>query len=393
MISIAIVSHGFPEGGIARVTLDLVRYCRRAAPDIHIVILSDRPVGQRELPDDLAGLTVIPASRPVKEAIRLGADILVQCSRVEKDLKEAREKGIRIIYAEHGEPFHERYAIIDRRMGGRRRSPLKRLLWHLFLKKRYADGSRALAMARERSRAAFDSADAFVVLCKTYRRVYENEGYDPSRLHVIPNSEPPVTDPCLQKEASVLWCGRLTDYDKKPARMLRIWAEAEPRLPGYRLDIVGDGPERPRMEALAGELGLQRCHFHGWHKDVGPWYRKADILCLTSQTEAWPLCLTEAQANGVIPIAFDCSGGVAEILAPDGENGFLVTAGDEQAFAQTLVRVAELDDAGKQAIRQSLLRKAASYDPAVSGEKWVRLFRSLMGESAAQASAEGVSTR
>ncbi len=383
MIHVAFVSHGFPEGGIARTTLDLIRYCRKAAPELRFTIFSDRRVLKKDLPRDLLFLTVVPTRHPVKEAIRMGVHILVQCSRLEKDLAKAREAGIRIIYAEHGEPFQERYAIIDRRMGGRRRLLLKRLWWALFLKRRYADGRRALEMATRRTRTAYEQSDAFVVLCEAYREILIDNGIEPERLFVIPNTEPPVKHPCLNKQQRILYCGRLTDYDKKPARLLRIWARAERELPEYWLDIVGDGPERKRLQRLAARLDLRRCRFQGWRKNVAPWYQKADILCLTSQTEAWSLSLTEAQANGVIPIAFACSEGVKEVLSPDGINGFLVPPGDEEAFARTLVKVARMDEAEKQALRENLLRKAATYDVASAGRKWVELFRQLSPESEA----------
>lgn len=392
MIHVAFVSHGFPEGGVARITLDLIRYCRKAAPDIRFTILADRPLKKGDLPRDLAFLPVIATRHPVKEAIRLRTNVLVQCSRMEKDLEKAREVGIRIVYAEHGEPFHERYAIIDRRMGGSKRLLFKRLLWHLFLRRRYADGQRAYRMAVARTRAAFDACDAFVVLCEGYRETFIEAGFDPQRLYVIPNAEPLVPDPNLNKQPRVLYCGRLTDYDKKPERLLRIWAQAEHDLPDYWLDIVGDGPERKRLERMARKMDLRRCRFRLWRKNVEAWYRKAEILCLTSQTEAWGLSLTEAQAHGVIPIAFACSDGVKEVLSPSGVNGFLVPPGDEEAFARTLVEVARLSEDKKQVLRQNLLKKAATYSVSLSGNKWIKLLRELTREDAATASEEAADT-
>ena len=254
------------------------------------------------------------------------------------------------------------------------------------MKKRYADGNLALQMAIRRTREAYDSADAFVVLCEAYRDQLTAYGFEAERLCVIPNAEPPVDNPCLNKQQRVLYCGRLTDYDKKPARLLRIWARAERELPDYWLDIVGDGPERKRLQRLAKKLDLRRCRFQGWRKNVAPWYRKADILCLTSETEAWSLSLTEAQANGVIPIAFACSEGVKEVLSPNGVNGFLVPPGDEDAFVRTLVDTARMPEDKKQALREQLLRKAATYDTAASGDKWIALFRQLCPGSEATAS-------
>ena len=67
-----------------------------------------------------------------------------------------------------------------------------------------------------------------------------------------------------------------------------------------RAILVGDGRDGKMLRELAGELGLERVSFEGMQTDVRPYYAEASVLCLTSETEGWPLTLTEGQANGCI---------------------------------------------------------------------------------------------
>ena len=101
------------------------------------------------------------------------------------------------------------------------------------------------------------------------------------------------------------------------------------------------------------------------------------MLCLTSNYEGWPLCLTEAQANGVVPVAFDCVAGIHEIISPSGENGILVPPFSLKEYARLLIDL--LNDADKlQKMKGNVIRKSMDYAPEVIGEKWLRLFESLL---------------
>jgi glycosyltransferase involved in cell wall biosynthesis len=151
---------------------------------------------------------------------------------------------------------------------------------------------------------------------------------------------------------------------------------AQGLLPDYRLDIVGEGFERKRMEELAVKLGLERYTFHGHHTDVETFYRKADVLCLVSETEGWGLCLTEAQAHGTIPISFDTSAGVRLVLS-DGA-GFIVPQGNLEAFASVLVNVCRLPEKAKKEIRLRCIQKIEEAAQAPTLQKWEKMFRTLL---------------
>jgi glycosyltransferase involved in cell wall biosynthesis len=98
---------------------------------------------------------------------------------------------------------------------------------------------------------------------------------------------------------------------------------------------------------------------------------------MTSETEGWGLALSEAQARGCIGIAFECTEGVAEILKPDGECGFLVTPFDEDVYAETLVRIAYMTEEEQMRIRRNAVNKRLQYTPELIAEKWRLLFDRL----------------
>jgi glycosyltransferase involved in cell wall biosynthesis len=90
--------------------------------------------------------------------------------------------------------------------------------------------------------------------------------------------------------------------EKNISRLLRAFAT----LPSGRLIIVGDGPERPALEALAAELGLaQRVRFVGHHQDTAAFYAQFDIFALSSDTEQMPLSVIEAMASGLPVVSTD----------------------------------------------------------------------------------------
>lgn len=124
--------------------------------------------------------------------------------------------------------------------------------------------------------------------------------------------------------------GRLSP-EKDQATLLR--ALAEPRLAACRLVVVGDGPERQRLEALAAGLGLgARVAFTGALADPLPAIARAALLINPSRYEGFGNVLVEALACGTPVVATDCPFGPHEILG-GGRWGGLVPVGDPAALA------------------------------------------------------------
>ncbi len=103
----------------------------------------------------------------------------------------------------------------------------------------------------------------------------------------------------LPEEACVLaGVGRLDPVKNYPF-MLAVFREVRRRREDALLVIAGDGPERERLRELARELGLEQAvRFLGNRRDVVPVYCAADHFLMTSDSEASPLALLEAQCCG-----------------------------------------------------------------------------------------------
>ena len=113
--------------------------------------------------------------------------------------------------------------------------------------------------------------------------------------------------------------------------------------PHVHLLIASDGPDRPKLEALARELGVApRVRFLGFFDDLPGVLRSADIVALASRADAFGLVLAEAGAFG-LPVVSTLVGGIPEVIAQE-ETGILVPPDDPAALAGALGRLA--DDPG-----------------------------------------------
>lgn len=100
--------------------------------------------------------------------------------------------------------------------------------------------------------------------------------------------------------------------------------------------LVGDGPERARLERLSARLGLtEHIRFVGYRQDVRPYYAAADLFALTSHSEGSPNVLLEAM-DAKVPIVATAVGGVGEMIT-DGEQGLLVRSGDPESIGRGIV--------------------------------------------------------
>ncbi|MDR7521398.1 MAG: glycosyltransferase [Armatimonadota bacterium] len=128
--------------------------------------------------------------------------------------------------------------------------------------------------------------------------------------------------------------GRLTEQ-KDPVTLLEAWR----RVPApHRLVLVGEGPLRPSLEALARQDGLAgRVAMLGARDDVPAILAGADLFVLASRWEGLPLAVLEAMMSG-LPVVATAVDGLPEAVVP-GETGFLVPPQDPEALAGAVGRL------------------------------------------------------
>ena len=113
--------------------------------------------------------------------------------------------------------------------------------------------------------------------------------------------------------------------------------ESLTNLPGWTLVIVGEGPERGRLEALAGRLGVsERVVLAGAqpHDRLATYYSAADILVLASSREGWANVLLEAMACGTPVVASNIPGNPEVVQQPAA--GMVVVENSAACFATTI---------------------------------------------------------
>lgn len=386
MTKVAFIHNIFPAGGAERVTIDIARHlagCR----GYEVYVYATKLV-EELMPEDVQRvltLRTIPSqaiqrrrSRHIEKLLLAdGIDVLVMVGKAIHNLSDIKLRtGVHTIIACHGEPFWQRHIITHRRQKGF----IRRLMWILYNKRRFADGTRAMQMAIRRTADDYALCEAYTVLCEDYKNeIMTTLSINPreEHIHAIENPEYPSQEVCYTKDKEILFCGRLEHWSKRIDRLLRIWSTIQHDLPDWKLTIVGDGPAYKMLRKMADDLKLERVHFEGHRKDVERYYQRASVVCLTSETEGWPLALTEGQAHGCIGVAFGSTMGIRDILSPQGECGFIVPPFDEEAYAETLKHIAHLSREEELQIRTKAVEKRLQYTPSIVAEKWRRLFDML----------------
>ncbi len=237
-------------------------------------------------------------------------------------------------------------------------------------------------------------ADRLVCVCRAFADRHERWGVPASRIVVQHNPVRPFAAPAPEEmeraraelglaggEFVVLAVGRLS-HEKGHRDLLDAAAILRARRAGkaIRFVIVGDGPERARLEQRRQALGLESVvTFAGYQANVRPYYALADVVALPSHTEGSPNVVLEALAAQVA-VAATRVGGVPEIVT-DGETGLLTDRGDPRGMAEALARLIDdadlrrrLAEAGKRLVTAN--HSLDSYRQAL-----VRLYAELLGEA------------
>jgi glycosyltransferase involved in cell wall biosynthesis len=190
-------------------------------------------------------------------------------------------------------------------------------------------------------------------------------------MHVLPNAidlddfdrraltECEVMPESASGESVVIGVGSFVRA-KRFDRFLHALALARAAGAPVRGVLVGDGPERGALEALARELGLlpDALAFAGRRNDVPALLRRASVYLLSSEHEGFPNVLLEAMTARLPVIA--TTAGDAGVVVEDGVTGYVVSPDDVPAMAAYLVelaaspeRRARLGDAGRRRVESS----------------------------------------
>ncbi|MBD2183570.1 glycosyltransferase [Planktothrix sp. FACHB-1355] len=193
----------------------------------------------------------------------------------------------------------------------------------------------------------YPQADAVVAVSQGVAEDLVNLGFRSDNLKAIYN--PVVTPELFQKITEfpqhpwfapdsppvILGVGRLEKQKDFPT-LIRAFAKVHSQRPA-RLIILGEGIDRPYLEALVRELGVaENVALPGFVANPYAYMARSAVFVLSSLFEGLPTVLIEAMAAGTSPVSTDCKSGPAEILE-NGRYGKLVPVGDTEAMAEAII--------------------------------------------------------
>ena len=165
--------------------------------------------------------------------------------------------------------------------------------------------------------------------------------------------------------------------------LLEAAARAARDKPGLRILVVGDGPERVRLEALARLRGLgDRVHFAGDQARVLPFLAAMDVLVAPSRSEGLGVAVIEGLAAG-LPVLASRVGGIPEVIE-HGVSGRLLPPGDVAAWAQALVELAA-DPVSRARLAEGAARRARAFALSASASALMELYDGLFDAAAPRA--------
>lgn len=146
-------------------------------------------------------------------------------------------------------------------------------------------------------------------------------------------------------------------------------------IPGFRVIIVGDGPEADSLQALSKSLGLSECVlFTGFRSDVLDLLGTTDALVLSSYSEGVPMVVLEAMAME-IPIVATSVGGLPEIVTHD-ETALLVPPGRPDELARACERLFATPGLAERLTRAARSRVEAEFSAPIMADRVALVYTS-----------------
>lgn len=213
-------------------------------------------------------------------------------------------------------------------------------------------------------------SESFIDLFKNYTRLP-----NAAKLSVIGNPLTINADGFAydfqEKEKVILYVGRIDHIQKRVERIVEVWKSLAVKLPDWKLEIVGDGPERKRLEAMVLRDSIPRVSFEGF-QDTADYYKRASILLLTSEYEGFGLVIVEAMAFACVPVVYGSYSAVYDIIE-NGKDGYIVPTPFDPGCYSSYVEALAQDGEKRHALSKAAVRSAENFSLNSVLLRWERL--------------------
>jgi glycosyltransferase involved in cell wall biosynthesis len=220
-----------------------------------------------------------------------------------------------------------------------------------------------------------------VAISQAVRSELLADGYDPGRIHALPNGVPVPESPWTPAAGTTpgpnaVYVGRLA-REKGLDVLLDAWVEVVRARPGARLRLLGEGPVRSSLEQQAARLGIRSSvELTGAVADPISTLRAADLFILPSREEGMSIALLEAMALGIPVLASAIPGN--QSLVVDGLHGLLAPPNDAGALTGRILEI--LGEPAEARRRAGTARRHVieHYSIAAMARRHLELFEALL---------------
>jgi glycosyltransferase involved in cell wall biosynthesis len=177
-------------------------------------------------------------------------------------------------------------------------------------------------------------------------------------------------------EKVVVTAGRLV-YQKNYSSLIRSWKIVHSKHPDWNLNIWGQGELKSRLEKQIEDCNLRRSvSLMGITPDLISRFAESSIFVSSSVLEGLPLVMLYALSCGLPIVSYDYPTGPKDTIT-DGQDGFLIKAGDESAMADRICYLIEHERERKE-MGVAALEKSKQYTMDIIMDKWMTLFQDLL---------------
>lgn len=216
--------------------------------------------------------------------------------------------------------------------------------------------------------------DYFVLVSSDLQKFYSKKLANSKVMCIyIPNAIDYIPKHLSQlNEKRLVSIGRLSP-EKGFIDLLKIYNILRLEYSDWKLDIVGDGEEREKLENYINKHHLKNVILHGFQgKDyINDLLSKSSIYVMTSYTESFGIVLLEAMSHGIPCIAYDSAEGAKEIIN-SGDNGFLIKNRNIDAMVLKIKNLISNEKLRKK-VGKAARRSIDKYTCKVVGEEWFTL--------------------
>lgn len=187
------------------------------------------------------------------------------------------------------------------------------------------------------------------------------------------------------KKNNIICVGRFNDRVKRIDRIIECFSLVHKENPKTTLTVVGAIDQDAPLQHMRGStirdlivksgINQEQIIFAGEVNDMAEYYNKADVILLTSETEGFPMVITEAMSQGLPVVCVDIPG--IEDIVIDGKNGFVVNQNDTKSLASRLSEILS-DKRLRDKMAANAQRHAAQFSGKTIADKWKYLIESVL---------------